>query len=181
MKQRDMFAPPSPKGINAILCGGKRAAKRPDWEGRLALAVRAIMLPLGFPAPVGRGFGDDKQFMFAASLGRRFTSDYAWPDYKLLVEVQGGLWVGGAHSSGAGVERDIEKAQLVALLGFTLLPVTEKDIRSNHAIKLIQLVLERLGCTPGASAAKGLHNPAEGRTSPTLAPTVHYDFNDPIP
>jgi very-short-patch-repair endonuclease len=180
MRQADFLAAQLPKRPRAKVFGGS-ARKAKDWEGVLAFQIRSVLAPLGFPLPVGRGFGNDQQFQFASPLQRKFTVDYAWPNERLLVEVQGGLWVGGAHARGWGVERDCEKAQLMALLGYTLIPVTEKDIRSGRALELIQLVLERLGCKPGLSATAPRVDipPAAGRTSP--APACDPEFDDELP
>jgi hypothetical protein len=116
-----------------------------------------------------------RDYRFAKSLGRRFEADFAWLPRAfplrgivpgLLVEVQGGIWrrYGGAHSRPDHIERDIEKAQCAALLGYTLLPVTPQDVKSGHALELVQTVLhihaERpmrgLPELPGASGAKGV-------------------------
>jgi hypothetical protein len=177
MRQTDFLAAKLPKRAKVAFGHGGRKVK--DWEGVLAFQIRSVLAPLGLPMPVGRGFGTDRQFQFAKQLERRFTVDYAWPIQRLLVEVQGGLWIGGAHARGWGVERDCEKAQLMAVLGYTLIPVTEKDIRSGRALELIRLVLERLGCKPGLSATPGISQTQwAGRTSP--APACDPEFDDPL-
>jgi hypothetical protein len=44
----------------------------------------------------------------------------AWPERKLAIEVQGGIWTGGAHARGAGIERDMEKHNLCVIAGWRL-------------------------------------------------------------
>lgn len=160
---------------------GAKKSKAHELEDRLAAEIRRCGA-LGLPHPIGRGFGDDSQFAFASELKRKLTVDFAWPNYRFLVEVQGGIWLpgGGAHSRPMNIERDIEKAQLAAVLGFILIPVSGKDIRSRRAIQLVQIGLERAGWKPRSLAAAGITSgPVEGRTSPAAA--VHLDFNDPLP
>ncbi len=92
----------------------------------------------------------DEQFRFAVQLGRRFTADFAFVDYQLLVEIQGGIWRpgGGAHSRPQNLDRDIEKQQHAALLGFLILPFTPQQVKSGFAIEWTQRVLFKLGWRP---------------------------------
>lgn len=52
---------------------------------------------------------------------RKWMCDYAWPDKKLVVEIEGGIWTGGRHVSGAGFSRDMEKYNALAEMGYRLL------------------------------------------------------------
>lgn len=63
------------------------------------------------------------------------------PRPPVLVEVQGGVWRKGAHSSGVGVTRDCEKAALAAVQGYRLIPVTPAHIKSGQALKWIEQAL----------------------------------------
>ena len=75
-----------------------KAAKNETFEREFAFQCQAYRLPSWH-----------EQYPFAASLGRKFRADFAWPEYQLLVEVQGGIWRrgGGAHSHPIDIERDI--------------------------------------------------------------------------
>lgn len=89
-----------------------------------------------------------RDYRFAkASTGRQFEADAAFLEFKLIVEIQGGIWMpgGGAHSRPMNIERDVEKQQFALVLGWSLLPVTPKDVRKLHAIELTRMVLARLG------------------------------------
>ena len=70
--------------------------------------------------------------------GRRFRFDFYWPEPKLLVEVQGGVWSKGGHTSGIGMNRDSEKMNLAVLLGFRCLSVTSNQIKSGKAVAWIK-------------------------------------------
>ena len=92
----------------------------------------------------------EAQYQFAKPMGRKFSADFAFVEYQLLIEIQGGVWMqgGGAHSRPANIDRDIEKQQHAALLGFLILPFTPQQVRSKHAIDWTTRVLFRLGWRP---------------------------------
>ena len=75
---------------------------------------------------------------FFAIPGRRFRWDFAWPSKKLLVEVQGAIWVKGGHSTGTGITRDAEKLNLATLAGWRTLIVTAEHIKDGKALAWIQ-------------------------------------------
>lgn len=59
---------------------------------------------------------------------RRWRFDYAWPDARLALEVDGGVWVGGKHGRGSGIVKDHEKRNAAAVLGWRVLLVTPRDL-----------------------------------------------------
>ena len=83
------------------------------------------------------------------ALPRRWRFDFAWPADKVAVEVQGGLWTGGKHSRGAGIENDYEKGNAAQLLGWVVLHVSPGQIRSGQAVQWIK---QALGINDGAAA-----------------------------
>lgn len=90
-----------------------------------------------------------QQYQFARSMGRKFTSDFCWPDYMLIVEINGGVWMaGGAHSMPSKIEGDYVKHQYAALLGYFVLPFTPQDVRSGHAIEWTMRTLYKHGWRP---------------------------------
>jgi hypothetical protein len=56
---------------------------------------------------------------------------------RLAIEVQGGVWVGGSHSRGAGQERDCEKAMAAALAGYVVVPVTTRQAKDGTAMAFV--------------------------------------------
>ena len=73
--------------------------------------------------------------------GRKFRHDLAWPAHNLLVEIQGGTWIQGRHSRGAGMESDCEKQALALLLGWRTLAVTGSQVRSGAALEWLRSLL----------------------------------------
>lgn len=132
--------PPARKAlVNAI-----RRSRNERFERELAYQIRAH----GLPTPL-------EQYRWATELRsekgkpRQFRADFAWPEYRLLVEVQGGVWRpgGGAHSHPSNIERDIDKAQCAVLLGLFVLPVTTDEVKRGEAIALLERVFARKGWT----------------------------------
>ena len=77
--------------------------------------------------------------------GRRFAHDFYWPRQRLAVEVNGGTWTKGAHSSGAGIERDYEKNALTLLEGVRTLFVSGRQVRSGQALTWLVALLGPTG------------------------------------
>jgi hypothetical protein len=77
--------------------------------------------------------------------GRKFRFDFVWRKkwgYDMIpgltVEVQGGTWVKGGHSSGIGIQKDCEKTILAQLEGWKVFPVTSNQIKDRSAIEWIK-------------------------------------------
>lgn len=69
---------------------------------------------------------------------RRFRIDYAWPDIKLGVEIQGGVYTRGAHGSIYGILSGYTKANIAACNGWRLLYYTPQQMTSNETINQIR-------------------------------------------
>lgn len=101
-----------------------------DLEERLLYQIRAV----GLPEP-------EREYKFALEqLGRRWRFDFAYPDDKIAIEVQGGIWTRGAHARGTGLERDYEKLNVAQMLGWTVLQFSGNMIDSGEAVETIERV-----------------------------------------
>lgn len=98
-------------------------------EAELALQIKA----LGLPEPVRE---------YPAITGRKFRFDFAWLEHRLLVEVNGGTYTKGAHSTGRGIARDYEKANLAVLQGWRVLSFDVKSVKSGEAVEVIRQALD---------------------------------------
>lgn len=78
----------------------------------------------------------EREYRFAPP--RRWRFDFAWPESKVAVEVEGGRFVGGAHISVAGLERDVEKYNEAALAGWRVIRVFPEWVRDGRALTLIE-------------------------------------------
>ena len=69
--------------------------------------------------------------------GRRFQFDFLITGSDLVIEVEGGTWSGGRHTTGAGFERDCEKYNLALQHGYRVLRYTTKMVTDGRAIAQI--------------------------------------------
>lgn len=78
-------------------------------------------------------------------VGRQFLFDFAWPEFMVAVEVQGGQWVRGKHNRPEGYEIDCDKANMATLQGWRVLRFTGAQIEDGRARDCI---LKMLGLAP---------------------------------
>jgi hypothetical protein len=108
-----------------------------------ARRIDAFLLLLqaeGLPAP-------QTEYRFDSS--RRWRADYAWPELRVIVERDGGLYRGGrrpgtalgGHSTVGGIKRDMEKSNHAQLLGFRYLRFTPRELDSGDALPMIRQAL----------------------------------------
>lgn len=72
---------------------------------------------------------------------RRWRADFFLPQYKTLIEVEGGTRSKGRHSRHAGFTNDCEKYNAAILLGYRLLRYTTEMVTSGAAINQIRAAL----------------------------------------
>jgi very-short-patch-repair endonuclease len=82
---------------------------------------------------------------------RQWRLDWAFVYHRVAVEVEGGYAVQGRHTSVKGFLNDQEKYNALALLGWRLLRVTPRDIKSGAALTLVR----RVFAVVGAQAMEG--------------------------
>jgi len=83
---------------------------------------------------------------------RRWRFDLAWTELPMgaglmwcpdvAVEVDGGVYVQGRHSRGKGIEADMEKIATAMTMGWRVLRVTPRHIRSGQALNWIEALLK---------------------------------------
>ena len=75
---------------------------------------------------------------------RRWRFDWAFPDekHKLAIEVDGGIFVAGRHTRGAGVLKDMEKLNAAAILGWRVLRFTPQQVKTGEALAVIAEALK---------------------------------------
>src|SRR5690242_9976865 len=59
----------------------------------------------------------------------------------VLVEIQGGIWKKGGHSSGTGITRDCEKYSLAAANGWRIILATPAQVKSGQCLQWIEQAL----------------------------------------
>lgn len=66
---------------------------------------------------------------------RRWAFDWAWSGILLAVEYEGGIWENGRHTRGEGFQRDCEKYNEAALMGWRVLRFTYDFMVSGLALE----------------------------------------------
>lgn len=72
---------------------------------------------------------------------RKWRFDYAIPEHKIALEVEGGVWSGGRHTSPKGFLGDIEKYNTATLMGWRVFRTTPEDLYKTATIKLIKTAI----------------------------------------
>jgi very-short-patch-repair endonuclease len=90
-------------------------------EDALAWQLRAVKAP-----------AFERQFRIHPD--RKFLADFYFPLAQLVVECDGGGFVGGRHGRGLGIEKDAEKSAYIACMPARLLRVTPTQIKDGRAL-----------------------------------------------
>lgn len=73
---------------------------------------------------------------------RKWKFDYSYPDRKIAIELEGGVFSGGRHTRPMGFIGDCEKYNTAACLGWRLLRFTVVDLRNGTFLTFIERILE---------------------------------------
>lgn len=73
---------------------------------------------------------------------RKWMFDFAWPEYKVALEVEGGVFIQGRHTRGAGFMKDMEKYNAAALLGWRLIRITPSMLEQGKTADLVKGALQ---------------------------------------
>lgn len=102
---------------------------RKSTGNRYQPIVAALCRAAGWPEPVA------EQRLVP---GRRFSCDLVWLEARLVVEVQGGVWLRrGGHTGGQAQIDDMEKLNLVQLEGYRVLQVTPQQVTDGTLTRLL--------------------------------------------
>lgn len=107
----------------------------PDRENQFWLLWKSCA-PAGYDEP-------QTQFIFHET--RKWRFDFAWPDQKVAVEIDGGIYQKQAtgHRSISGVEKDMEKSNAAQAAGWCVLRFHAKDLdkRPKQMIEEVALTI----------------------------------------
>lgn len=68
---------------------------------------------------------------------RKWRFDIAWPEQKVAIEVQGGIWTRGRHSRGKGQLNDMHKFNEAQVFGWIVLLVTPQELMTQNTIDML--------------------------------------------
>lgn len=116
-----------------------------DAEDTLALHLKstghAFEREHRFAAHATGGTGKGcRQRLVAAGL-KDWRFDFAMPERRFAVEVEGGAWTGGRHTTGTGFHADLLKYEAAQRLGWTVYRCDPAMIKSGRALQTISMLL----------------------------------------
>ena len=88
---------------------------------------------LGVPAPI-------REWRFHDV--RKWRLDFAWPDHKVAVEYDGGIYASGRHTRGSGYDKDCDKFNAATVLGWRVLHVTAPMCKDGRLTGVVEAVGE---------------------------------------
>lgn len=74
---------------------------------------------------------------------RRWRFDYAIPAHKIAIEVEGGVWTGGRHTSPKGFLGDMEKYNTATIMGWRLLRTIPDELCTNATLGMIRQMMSQ--------------------------------------
>lgn len=87
---------------------------------------------MGCPKP-------EREYFFAKPRMWRF--DFAWPNKKIAVEIEGGIWIKGRHNRPQGFINDIEKYNAAGKLGYRIFRFTPTELSKGIAQSFMRDIL----------------------------------------
>lgn len=77
-----------------------------------------------------------KEYRFHST--RKWRFDYAIPEHKIAIEVEGGVWTGGRQTSPQGFLGDMEKYNTATVMGWRVLRTTPDKLLTNETLAMIR-------------------------------------------
>jgi very-short-patch-repair endonuclease len=99
-----------------------------------------------FSLPAWEAWATERKLLGLVSRRVRYRADFAWPAARVALEIQGGTWTLGKHSSGVGIERDCAKSFTAQADGWACLAMTGTMLKKQEQIwfpKLAALIHAR--------------------------------------
>lgn len=92
-----------------------------------------------FTLPAWEAWASERKALGLVTRRVRYRADFAWPDARVALEIQGGTWTLGKHSSGAGIERDCAKSFTAQASGWVCFAITGTMLKRQNSIWLPKL------------------------------------------
>ena len=120
---------PTKLGRSFTVQGGKGGPVGSSAEESLAFVLELDQFP-------------ESQREYRLDSTRRWRFDFAWPEEKFAVEVEGVTHDGGRHQRVAGFQADLEKYQAAMLQGWTVYRCSTAMVKSGQAVATIKRMLK---------------------------------------
>jgi very-short-patch-repair endonuclease len=89
-----------------------------------------------------KGPGLEREYRFDAK--RRWRADFAHVEARVLIEIEGGIWVNGRHNRAAGFNADLEKYLAAGLAGWRVFRFGPDQITLENVERLAEQVRDEI-------------------------------------
>lgn len=84
--------------------------------------------------------GFEREYRFHPE--RKWRFDFAWPEQRVALEVEGGAWTRGRHTRSVGFINDCTKYNAATAAGWRVLRVTTDHVASGAYLEQLEVMLE---------------------------------------
>ena len=108
-----------------------------------------VNMKIGFPAWLAENGIERPVFEYTFHSDRLWRFDFAWPDHKVALEVEGGVRQGiSRHTNYDGFVRDCDKYNCAIIHGWKLLRVVPQEIYTIQTAMMCRSAIDDLLWTP---------------------------------
>ncbi len=75
--------------------------------------------------------------------GRKWRFDFAHPQTKVAIELEGGIWSGGRHTRGKGFTQDCEKYNAAAIQGWRVFRLTSEMVNATELERISSFIRQQ--------------------------------------
>jgi hypothetical protein len=119
----------------------KKGRPKQDESANRAFMIQCLGLKM--PPMLAQWRFTNSKHPNAAS--HKWRCDFVFLEYFVMVEIDGGIWIKGAHGHPTDIIRNMRKQNDAMLLGYTVLRFTPAEVKSGHAVTFTQQVLKGKG------------------------------------
>ena len=76
---------------------------------------------------------------------RKWRFDFCWPDQRIALEIEGGVFTEGRHTRGSGFINDMQKYNAAAYLGWRVIRTTWSQLNSPTMLDVLAYLLAPAG------------------------------------
>jgi very-short-patch-repair endonuclease len=87
---------------------------------------------------IAKGPPLEREFRFHAE--RRWRADFAYLPGRVLIEIEGGIYINGRHNRAAGFNADLEKYLEAGLLGWRVFRLGPVQITLENVQRMVQVL-----------------------------------------
>ena len=112
-----------------LLSASIKKAKRESLERQMEVQMKSLR------------YEYEREFLFHPT--RKFRFDFAFPQFLIALEAEGGTWVGGAHGRGKHYESDCTKYNEAVQLGWKVGRFTTDMIKRGEPLAWAEKMIKK--------------------------------------